>query len=58
MAKVNITNKLAEDLEKAVAMLAEYSKGAKGNVRKEVVDVKLSLSEILVRLDNRKEKEY
>ena len=58
--KVNLTKKHVNDLEKAVKLIESLSKALKltGAPRKEVVDVRVSLSDILVRHENRTEKDY
>lgn len=56
--KVNLTKKHIDDLEKAVKIIKECGTYASGKSKKEVKDIALSLEDILVRHDNRLEKEY
>jgi hypothetical protein len=56
--KVNLTKKHIEDLEKAVQIIKRNAKNSKGQVKKDELDVAVTIGDILVRHDNRTEKEY
>lgn len=56
--KINLTKKLVEHLEIAHKQLKADAKNVTGAEKKELNEVALSISEILVRHENRLEKEY
>lgn len=56
--KVNLTKKHIEALEATVAILKANGKLAKGKEKAEIRQNEVTLSDILVRHDNRTEKDY
>lgn len=58
MAKIYITKKQLENLEKAYQIIKDHSKNQKGQVRQDYVDARVTISELLGRHEDRKEKDY
>jgi len=56
--KVNLTKKHIEGLEKALVVLKANAKTAKGKNKTEAHETALLVEDILVRHDNRQEKDY
>ena len=56
--KVNLTKLHIEKLEKALIVIAKERKNAVGAEKKELRETEVLISDILVRHDNRLEKEY
>ena len=58
MAKINLTKTHLAHLEKAVRVLKNEAKKLSGQEKKELNEVAVTVSDILVRHENRKEKDY
>lgn len=58
MAKVNLTKQHLRDIEKVVKILKLQAKDLSGVAKKEMRELAVSVEDILVRHDNRLEKEY